>query len=272
MSSLRNSTYSKELEILSKAAKKASYELQALVEEGFERTFKKNDDPVTTGDLLVNSILQEELLSNFPDIAVLSEETKDDHKRLEKDKVWIIDPIDGTKEFVEQIPDYSISVALVENGVSKVGLVLNPMKNELYTAVKGKGAFLNNEPIQVKSVLNDKLIFLASRSEIKRGEWDIFEEEAEVIPTGSIAYKLALVAAGKADATFSLGPKNEWDVASGCLLIEEAGGIASDTYGQSFIFNQKNTLVNSIVGTSKVASKKVFELINKKRKYYVRKQ
>ncbi|GAH39542.1 unnamed protein product, partial [marine sediment metagenome] len=155
---------------------------------------------------------------------------------------------------------------------SKVGLVLNPMKNELYTAIKGEGAFLNNELIHVKSALENKLTFLASRSEIKRGEWDIYEEEAEVIPTGSIAYKLAMVAAGKADATFSLGPKNEWDIASGCLLVEEAGGIATDTYGQSFIFNQKNTLVNSIVGTSKVASKKVFELINKKRKYYVRKQ
>lgn len=272
MSSFVSSSYSKELEILSKAAKKASVELLALVETGFKKTYKKSDDPVTTGDLLVNTILQEELFSNFPEIAILSEETKDNHERLANDKVWIIDPIDGTKEFVEQIPDYSISVALVEKGISKVGLILNPMKNELFTAVKGEGAFLNGEPIHVKTEMDNKLIFLASRSEIKRGEWDIFEDVAEVLPTGSIAYKLALIAAGEADATFSLGPKNEWDIASGCLLIEEAGGIASDTYGQSFIFNQKNTLVNSIVGTSKVASKKVFELINQKRKYYVRKQ
>ena len=272
MSSSKNSKYDKELEILCEAAKKASKELNVLAEKGFEKSFKKNDDPVTTGDLLVNTILQDELFGNFPEIAILSEETKDNYKRLKKDKVWVIDPIDGTKEFVEQIPEYSISVALVEKGEPKVGLILNPMRNELYTAVKGEGAFLNDEPIHVKSEMSDKLSFLASRSEIKRGEWDIFEDEAEVIPIGSIAYKLALIAAGKADATFSLGPKNEWDIASGCLLIEEAGGIASDTYGQSFIFNQKNTLVNSIVGTSKIASKKVFELIDKKRKYHVRRQ
>ncbi len=272
MSSSDKTKYSNELEILVKASKRASTELLALAKKGFKKTFKKNDDPVTTGDLLVNTILQEELFNNFPDIAILSEETKDDFKRLENDKVWIIDPIDGTKEFVGQIPDYSISVALVENGVSQIGLVHNPMRNELFTAIKGYGAFLNNEQIHVKPEIDSKLTFLASRSEIKRGEWEIFENEANVIPVGSIAYKLAMVAAGRADATFSLGPKNEWDIASGCLLIEEAGGIASDSYGESFIFNQKNTLVNSIVGTSKVASKKVFELINKMRKYHVRKQ
>ncbi len=255
----------KEYDVLCQAVKKARDALLDIVQNGFEKSFKKNDDPVTTGDLTVNSILQEELSQAFPEIGWLSEETKDNPERLEKNKVWIVDPIDGTKEFIESIPEYAISVALVENGKPVVGVVLNPLKDELYTAVKGGGAFLNGKPIHVNSTLNNRPLIVASRSENKRGEWEEFKEEAEVIPTGSIAFKLALVASGQADATFSLSPKHEWDFAAGHLIVEEAGGVVSDKYGESFIFNQANTLVNSIVGTSKVASSKIFEMIEKSR-------
>ncbi|MHA1200858.1 MAG: 3'(2'),5'-bisphosphate nucleotidase CysQ, partial [Candidatus Heimdallarchaeaceae archaeon] len=186
-------------------------------------------------------------------------------ERLDKDKVWIVDPIDGTREFVESIPEYAISVALVEKGQPVIGVVLNPLKDELYSAIKGEGAYLNGEPIHVNSKLDNKPVIVASRSENKRGEWEDFKQVAEVIPTGSIAYKLALVAAGTADATFSLCPKNEWDIAAGHLLVEEAGGVVSDKYGQCFIYNQKETLVDSIVGISKVASKTVFKMIEKSR-------
>jgi len=173
---------------------------------------------------------------------------------------------DGTKEFVLGIPEYSISIALVKNEHPILGLILNPLRKELYTAKKGEGAKLNGEPIQVKKTLADKPIIVASRSEINRGEFEPFEEKAEIIPTGSIAYKLALVACGKADGTFSLGNKHEWDIAAGCLILEEAGGKVSDKHGESFIFNQKDTLVDSIVGTSGIASLKIFEMIQEVRK------
>jgi myo-inositol-1(or 4)-monophosphatase len=256
-----NSDYTKEFEILCQSAKKAKIELLKIVENGFDKTFKTNNDPVTTGDFTVNNILQEEFSKHFPDIGWLSEETRDNAKRLTKEFVWIVDPIDGTKEFVMGIPEYSISVALVRNGTPVIGLILNPLRDEMYTAIKGKGAFLNGKSIQVKETLDDKPTIVASRSEIGRGEFEPFEHLSKVIPTGSIAYKLALVAAGKVDGTFSLGPKNEWDIAAGCLIIEEAGGNVSDKYGQGFKFNQKDTLVNSIVGTSEAASKQIFNMI-----------
>ena len=214
-------------------------------------------------DFTVNNILQEEFSKHFPDIGWLSEETRDNAERLAKELVWIVDPIDGTKEFVMGIPEYSISAALVRNGAPVIGLILNPLRDEVFTAIKGEGAFLNGKLIQVKDNLDEKPIIVASRSEIGRGEFEPFEQLAKIIPTGSIAYKLALVAAGKADGTFSLGPKNEWDIAAGCLIIEEAGGKVSDKYGQGFKFNQKDTLVDSIVGTSKAASKKIFNMIQK---------
>ena len=258
-------SFEREFDILCKSAEKASKELLLIVENGFEKSFKENEDPVTTGDFTVNNILQEEFIKHFPDIGWLSEETRDNPERLEKELVWIVDPIDGTKEFVMGIPEYSISVALVKNGLPVIGLILNPLREEIFTAVKGEGAFLNGKAIKVKETLDEKPTIVASRSEIKRGEFEPFENKAKVIPTGSIAYKLALVAAGRADGTFSLGPKNEWDIAAGCLIIEEAGGEAKDQYGQSFIFNQKDTLVNSIVGTSKVASQQIYGMIKKVR-------
>lgn len=255
----------KEFAVLIDSAKKASKKLLEIVEHGFDKSFKSNDDPVTTGDYAVNNILQEEFTEHFPEIGWLSEETRDNPDRLTKELVWIVDPIDGTKEFVSGIPEYAISVALVQRGKPVLGLILNPLKDELFTAIKGKGAKLNGKPIHVKKKLSDRPTILASRSEIKRGEFEFFKDFAEIIPTGSIAYKLALVAAGRADATFSLGPKNEWDIAAGCLIIEEAGGKTSDTYSQDFIFNQKDTLVNSILGTSEIASQQIFELIQKER-------
>lgn len=254
------------LEFLSKTLQKASDALIDISRSGFEKSFKENDDPVTTGDLTVNTILREELTSKFPDIGWLSEETRDNPERLNKKRVWIVDPIDGTREFVEAIPEYTISVALVEDGQPIIGAVANPQRKEFFTAIKGKGAYLNGELIHVKEELEDKLEIVASRSEIKRGEWESLAKQAKIIPSGSIAYKLALVAAGKADATFSLIPKHEWDIAAGCLLVEEAGGLISDKFHQSYIFNRKNTLVNSIVGTSEVSNEIIFEIIEKEMK------
>ncbi len=254
------------LDFLSKTLHKASDALIDISRSGFEISFKENDTPVTTGDLTVNTILEEELTSKFPDIGWLSEETKDNLERLNKKRVWIVDPIDGTREFVEAIPEYSISVALVEDGQPIIGAVVNSQRKEFFTAIKGKGAYLNGELIHVKEKLEEKLEIVASRSEIKRGEWENLAKQAKIIPTGSIAYKLALVAAGEADATFSLRPQHEWDIVAGCLLVEEAGGKISDKYRQSYNFNQKNTHVNSIVGTSEVSNKIIFEMIEKEMK------
>ena len=106
-------------------------------------------------------------------------------------------------------------------------------------------------------------MLLASRSEIQRGEWKAFEAVADVRPCGSIAYKLALVAAGRADATFSLGPKNEWDIAAGVLLVEEAGGTAGDKKRRTFRFNQADTLVDGIVTATRAFGGRIYGLIER---------
>lgn len=243
----------KELQVAKAAALAAGHEIERLAHNGFETTYKSNQDPLTTADLAANHILQSMLCGEFPHYGWLSEETQDDDARLRQDRVWIVDPIDGTKEFTQGVPQYSVSVALAENGVVILGVVYNPATAELYSAAQGEGAFLNGDPIYVLPQLTTKPTILASRAEVKRGEFDAFMEDFDVTPVGSIAYKLALVAGGTAAGTFSLCPKNEWDIAAGVLLVQEAGGKVLNKDGTPFVFNRPQTLVDGIIACAAAA-------------------
>jgi len=251
------------LEVVKKYVYQAGKAIFQMAAEGFETAYKANEDPVTTADLKADSILREGLIENFPGTGWLSEETRDDYSRLDKELVWVVDPIDGTKEYVSGIPEYAVSVALVEYGLPVLAIVYNPATEELFAAANGQGAWLNGEAINAEHALTAKPVLLASRSEIRRGEFEPFEPFAEIRPCGSIAYKLALVAAGMADATFSLGPKNEWDIAAGVLLVNEASGNVTNRSGVPFTFNQRSTLVDGIVATTKHALRPVRMLIER---------
>jgi len=251
------------LEVVKKYVHQAGQAIFQMAAEGFETAYKANEDPVTTADLKADSILREGLTEDFPGTGWLSEETRDDYSRLDKELVWVVDPIDGTKEFVSGIPEYAVSVALVEYGLPVLAAVYNPATEELFAAANGQGAWLNGEAINAEHALAAKPVLLASRSEIRRGEFEPFEPFAEIRPCGSIAYKLALVSAGIADATFSLGPKNEWDIAAGVLLVSESGGNVTNRCGAPFTFNQRSTLVDGIVATTKRALRPVKMLIER---------
>ena len=254
-------SHTRETEILLDAIQEAGSSIVKLQEHPIETTYKSNNDPLTAADLLANDILKKYLIGSFPHDGWLSEETVDDHARLTSQRIWIVDPIDGTKEFVKKIPEYSISVALVENGTPILSAVFNPMTRELFHAVKNQGAWLNGKPIHCDCRYDGKLKILASRTEMADGVWSHFMKDSEVKAVGSIAYKLALVAAGMAHSTFSLGPKSEWDIAAGVLLVQEAGGIVTDKSYRPFVFNQKNIRVNGIIACTKGTYPIIHDLI-----------
>ncbi|NKB70930.1 MAG: 3'(2'),5'-bisphosphate nucleotidase CysQ [Candidatus Latescibacteria bacterium] len=206
---------------------------------------KGNDNPVTSADLAANAYLSEALQTPYPEYGWLSEETVDDPQRLQRDRVWIVDPIDGTKEFLAEIPEYVVSIALVEKGEPIVGVIYNPPKDELYAAVKGGGTFLNGQRVFCTDTPSlDQATMIVSRSETKRGEIDPFRPHLQAIePVGSVAYKLAVVAGGGADLNISVQPKNEWDVVAGDLLVREAGGHMLDLAGQVRRYNQADPLI-----------------------------
>lgn len=201
--------------------------------EGFDVTAKRDRSPVTEADRRSDALLRERLPALVP-AAWLSEESAASADRLDRERVWVVDPLDGTKEFTQGLAEYTVAVALIERGVPVLGVVHNPATGETFSAGRGLGAFLDGEPVRVAE--GGRL--LASRSEIDRGEFAPFEEEWEVAPVGSIEYKLGLVGAGRGNVTFSRGPKHEWDVCAGALIVAEAGGIASDVLGGPLVFNQ----------------------------------
>ena len=232
-----------DLQHIEKALRAAREAVSAFTPGRIDSERKAGGDPVTEADVLLDRVLKECLLR--PGEGWLSEETADDLSRLDRERVWIVDPLDGTREFIQGIPEWCISIALVENGRPIAAGICNPAADQLFLGHTKGGVTLNGKPVQVsrKADLEGAKI-LASRSEVNRGEWKRFADAPfEVIPMGSVAYKLACVSAGLADGTFTLVPKNEWDVAAGILLVEAGRGKYIEMHKGNRLFNQKNTLL-----------------------------
>ena len=222
--------------------------VMSFYQSAYSVTDKSPDNPVTEADFASDQLLKERLLALLPEAGWLSEETKDSPERLGKQFLWCVDPVDGTKEFIMGIPEFSISVALVEWGKPVLAVVFNPATGELYYGAKGHGFFFNDQRTTVSATPQLKgAVIDASRSERKKGEFAPFEELLTIRTIGSVAYKLARVAAGQCDATWSRGPKHEWDVCAGAFLVQEAGGMATDLIDRPMTFNQAHPKVNGII-------------------------
>lgn len=240
--------YKKELKVAVLAANRANLVIQNYSRQNIQVEHKSADQPVTKADKEANAIIQKTLLSEFPKDGWLSEETLDNSDRLGKNRVWIVDPLDGTKEFINRVPEYCVSIALAYNGEIVVGVISNPATNEIFSCTKGGGAFLNDKKINVTTTSHLKSSkILASRSEISRDEWKTFKGHFEIVATGGMAHKMSVVACGRGDGSFTLNPKNEWDFAAGVLLIQEAGGIVTLLDGTKITFNNKNPKISGLI-------------------------
>jgi myo-inositol-1(or 4)-monophosphatase len=271
----------------------------AAVMESFGRPMevveKAPDQPVTPADLEADGILRARLLGARPGYGWLSEETADRPDRLGAERVWIVDPIDGTRSFIAGRPEFAISIGLAERGEAVLGVVHNPATGELFWAVRGGGAYgarvgrgegeakgegrragkggaegagaargvgpvgwaarVVGEGAAVRLRVSegrseDQRVLLASRSEIAAGEFDPFHGGWRIRPVGSTAYKLARLAAGDGDVFLSRGPKAEWDVCAGALLVAEAGGRATDLRGEELRYNRPDPRVYGILATN----------------------
>ena len=231
--------------------REAGREIMRFYRSTFAVKDKSPNNPVTDADLAADRLLKERLGALLPESGWLSEETADNLARLEKERVWVVDPLDGTREFVMGIPEFSVSVALVEKGSPLLAVIFNPAHDELYAAVRGGGVHFNRAPAAVSGCRELHAARVdASRSEVKQGEFEPFEALVQVNVMGSIAYKLARVAAGQTDATWSRGPKHEWDICAGTLLVEEAGGRCVNLDGEPIQFNRPYPKVNGIIASN----------------------
>ena len=210
-----------DINLAKEAAIKAGKIILRYYKADYQIEQKGYQNPVTTADKKADETIKKILMTARPEYGWLSEETKDSSIRLNKRFVWIVDPIDGTKEFINGIPEFVVSIALVEYGEPIIGVIYNPVKKEIFVAAKNMGSFFNETKIECTSKEKiSAMKILNSRSELKRGDWnDYIDKFASIKPVGSVAYKLALTSAGKADVFISLRPKNEWDICAGNCII-----------------------------------------------------
>ena len=242
-----------DLELLTSAAKEAG-KIATRYSGTSAKTWHKPDDlgPVTEADLAVNDMLHSTLGAARPDYGWLSEESEDSGARLSQDKVFIIDPIDGTRSFIEGADTWAHSLAIAENGVVTAAAVFLPLKGKLYSAAAGRGAFLNGAPIRASS--RSELAgatMIAAKPNFHPTNW-----RGQKVPDvkrayrPSLAYRLSLVAEGRFDAMLTLRDSWEWDIAAGDLILREAGAITSDKRGNTLRFNNPYPQVKGVVAAA----------------------
>jgi myo-inositol-1(or 4)-monophosphatase len=232
--------YEHELKVALSAAREAGAIILSFYQKEFEVIAKTPEEFVTSADLAADARIKSMLLKEFPHDAWLSEETADSFERLSTPRVWIVDPLDGTHEFMEGSPDFTVCIALVEQGESRVAVVYRPFSNDFYFAVKGEGAFINHHLIRCRPENRLEEAVVATRDEgpVPPNVAAIFQQAKRVDYFGSAAYKIVLVAAGRAEVYLSPYMKSEWDICAAHLVLTEAGGRLTDWAGNSVRYNQ----------------------------------
>ncbi len=204
----------------------------------FNHWKKEDRTPVSEADIAVDQLLKQRLLSASGDYGWLSEETEDDRHRLNKQRVWVVDPIDGTRAYLRGRDDWTISVALVENGKPVIAAVLHPTSQMLFTAVAGAGAYVNKKPISTTPAQNLQHCRMAANTGAFRPAlWQSPWPEMTITSYNSMALRLAHVAQGHEDATVTIRSKSDWDLAAADLLVQEAGGRVTTLDGRPLVYN-----------------------------------
>ena len=252
-----------DLERIREALQHAARVISSFVPEALDADRKpRGRGPVTEADRASDRILREVLLREGE--GWLSEEGEDDLARLKKQRVWVVDPLDGTLEFVAGIPEWCVSIGLAENGRVIAGGVSNPATGETFLGSLEDGLTYNGKPAHasIRTTLEGAVV-LASRSEVQRGEWKAFRKAPITVrPTGSIAYKLALVGAGLAEATWTFVPKHEWDIAAGVALVHAAGGFVECLDRSTPTFNNPSPLFSGLVAGGLPLREKIRALLS----------
>ena len=246
----------KDIDALLAGVKQIAYEAGRVIMEVYERGFsveeKSDHTPVTEADLAAHSVIEKGLRTLTPDIPILSEECKPlpYSERAHWSRYWLVDPLDGTREFIRRNGEFSVNIALIEGQQPVIGTIYGPVVGYLYYAAKGMGAFKKSgidevRPIQVRETCPEKVVIAGSRShhgeEFK--QFIAHLPDYDIIPMGS-ALKSCLVAEGKADVYARLGPTSEWDTAAAQIIVEEAGGLITDTRMQPLRYNTREELLN----------------------------
>lgn len=234
-----------DLNLLVRATREAGTIARDFYNRGNTKSWnKENDHPVTEADIAVNDHLLTVLQSARPGYGWLSEETKDDYSRQSSTRSFVIDPIDGTRAFMDGRPHFTICAAVTENGKPVAGVVYNPVKEEMFEAVLHGGARLNGTPIEPGTCGHiENCTMIGYPRKFRRLGWP----DMQISIRNSMAYRIVMVAANICDATVSFTPKSDWDLAAAALIATESGGIITDLEGLAFNFTSQSTSNNGVI-------------------------
>jgi myo-inositol-1(or 4)-monophosphatase len=227
----------------------------------FKRWTKGDDNsPVSEGDIAVNDLLQERLGELVPGAGWLSEETEDHPDRAVK-LAWVVDPIDGTRAYISGRADWTISVALVEDGVPRLAALYAPVSEEMFLAVRGHGATLNGAALTASGGTELAGAKLAGPKRFLDRLTSVNPRILAQPKVFSLALRLARVAQGDLDAAFSSGGSHDWDLAAADLLVHEAGGVMTDFAGRALRYNRPQAAHGSLVAAGSARHGALVELI-----------
>ncbi len=237
-----------DLALIAEAAREAGHLSMQWLKKGARCWDKSPNNPVTEADIACNELISRRLRTERPGYGWLSEETKDNAADRSQDRVFVVDPIDGTKAFVAGESGFCVSIAIVEDGQPIAGAIYNPNFDEMLSARRGGGTYLNGERVSVSECATIACGMI--------GQPDVFARNnaahwpdlrlIDAVPN-AMAWRMSLVAAGHWDATVALNDKSDWDLAAAALLVSEAGGVATDRNGDAFVFNQESVIQKGAV-------------------------
>lgn len=225
-----------DLDLLTDAGRQAG-EIAMRYFHGPNRNWTKSgDSPVSEADIEVDRFLNETLMQARPGYGWLSEETADNEERLSRERIFVVDPIDGTRGFLKGDPHWCVSIAVVANGRPEAAVLVSPAVNRMLSAAQGSGALMNGEALQIEAKAG--LSKLTGSRRLNEAMGKLYEGRYEILPfIPSLAYRIAMAATGETDAAFARSGAHEWDVAAAHLILEEAGGRITTQSGKDVAYN-----------------------------------
>lgn len=220
---------------------------------------KGKSSPVSEADIAVNDLLRQRLQAATPDYGWLSEESADDAARLARRRVWVVDPIDGTRSFLAGHEDWCVSLALVEDAAPLLGAVFAPVSGEMFFAARGAGATLNGNSIQVAPGTRLDPARIVGPRPLVLGLGEALEPGAMHPRIGSLALKICRAAEGRLDVAFAGGQSHDWDLAAADLIVHEAGGTMTTLAGDAIVYNRPEVRHESLVAAGRARHGRIIE-------------
>jgi 3'(2'), 5'-bisphosphate nucleotidase len=257
----------RELDLAVRLARRAGATIMDYYRKDVAVDYKAGREPVTVADQAADRIISEGLRSAFPGDGLLTEESEDDSVRLEKERVWIVDPLDGTTEFIEETGEFAVQIALAIRGRPVLGVVYQPVQDLLFHARRGHGAYQDRNnlstPLHVSAVADpEQMCLVASRNRysdlVEAGRQALGIQRVQRV--GSVGLKVGLLARGICDLYLATTVCKEWDLCAPHALLEEAGGVLTDLYGETIVYNKPDVNeCRGLVGSNGLAHAQILE-------------